>query len=66
MFAGFIALGIMEDLLWNQHLMRLPPEARDEAEKRRAAHREKSRLEAIDERRHKEMCAAIRSTVRDY
>lgn len=66
MFTGLIALGIMEDILWQKHLAKLPFAEQIAAQDRRDAFKEKRRLEAIDERRHQEMCAAIRSTARDY
>lgn len=44
------------------HVETLPPEMRYDAVRRYTEAKEKARLESIAERRHQELCEAIRST----
>jgi len=48
--------------MFNESLTGLPEDEKTKRIVERAAMKEKARLEAIEERRHQQLCSAIRST----
>lgn len=52
---------LVADMLFTQELMKAPPDVASRMLKDRQERQEKQRLEAIAERRHQELCRAIRS-----
>ena len=69
MFTGVVMAVIAESMMKDridQHFERvirdLPIETQIQMRKERDERKEKARLEAIEERRHKELCEAIKST----
>lgn len=51
-----------QDMQFEKSLASLPPDVAHSLRQKRAEEKEKARKEAQEERRHKELCAAIRST----
>lgn len=73
MNAGIIALGAVQSMLqisldqrFYEIIRHFPPDQQERLIEERKAAKEKARVEAIEERRHREMCAAIRSTKPDH
>jgi len=59
------ALQAKLDYHFERKIMELPPDIAIKLREQRASAKEKARQEAVEERRHQELCASIRATKPD-